>query len=365
MNCCVKCFMSSEIKSIIKGLNNLGDCSVCDRNNVYVYNLQTDQDKGLDDLFNGILSIFKLGTDLITDGYPPYKLMSIKDEFEKKWNIFNNLDGSRIHLFLHSLLEHKYPDKIELLNNQVGIIEWMNDSYLEKNSVLKGHSWVEFVEYIKHENRFHSNHVNYEVLKDFLKRLTTIVDEDTFYRARISNNEELDRDKMGAPPSEFATAGRANSEGISHLYLASDIGTVISEIRPSLSDTVYIGKFPIRQELKVVDFRLLKSLDVVHFTDDPTVYAINLGIFNEMNKAISKPVRSGDSKLDYLPTQFIVDFIKSLNETESTGYHGIVFESTLSTSGYNLMIFDPNLLNCTRVEKREIQTLNYTHVPCV
>ncbi|WP_042454641.1 RES domain-containing protein [Neobacillus dielmonensis] len=362
MNCCVKCFMSSEIKSIIKSLGNLGDCSFCGSNNVHVYDLHNDN--GLDDLFNDILSIFKLGTDLIVDGFSQYKLISIKDEFEKKWNIFNNFDGSKIHLFLNSLLERNHQDKLHFLNNQVGIIEWMNDSYLEKKSVLKGYSWEEFVNYIKHENRFHSNHVNYEVLKDYLERLTTIVEEDTFFRARISNNKELDKEEMGAPPPLFATAGRANSEGISHLYLASDTGTVISEIRPSLSDTVYIGRFPIRQELKVVDFRLLKNLDVFRFTD-PTMYAINLDIFNEMAKAISKPVRSGDSKLDYLPTQFIVDYIKSLNETESAGYQGIVFESTLSTSGYNLMVFDPNLLSCTKVEKRIIQTLNYTSVQCV
>ncbi|MEB4869031.1 RES domain-containing protein [Priestia megaterium] len=362
MNCCVKCFMSSEIKGIIKSLNNLGACSFCGSDNVHVYDLYYD--KGLDELFNDILSIFKLGTDLIGDGYSPYKLISIKDEFEKKWNIFNNFDGSKIHLFLNSLLEHNHSDKIHILNNQVGIIEWMNESYLEKNSVLKGYSWGEFVKYIKHENRFHSNHVNYAVLKDYLERLTATVEEDTFYRARISNNRELDELEMGAPPPLSATAGRANSEGISHLYLASDTGTVISEIRPSLSDTVYIGKFPIKEELKVVDFRLLKGLDVFGFTD-PIMYAINLDIFNEMNKAISKPVRSGDSRLDYLPTQFFVDFIKSLNETESAGYHGIVFESTLSTSGYNLMIFDPSLLSCTKVEKRIIQTLNYTHISCV
>lgn len=59
---------------------------------------------------------------------------------------------------------------------------------------------------------------------------------------------------------------------------------------------------------------------------------------------------------------FIVDYIKSLNETESAGYNGIIFESTVSTSGYNLMIFDPNLLECNRIEKRTIQSLNYQHV---
>ncbi|OXS57161.1 RES domain-containing protein [Bacillus sp. V-88] len=364
MNCCVKCFVSSEVQSIIKSLDNIGKCDFCGSNNVYIYNLHEDRDKGLDDLFSDILSIFKLGEDLIADGYPPYKLISIKDEFERKWSVFNNLDGSKIHILLNLLLEHKHSDKIQLLNNQVGIIEWLNNSYLEENSVLKGCSWEEFVKYIKHENRFHSNHINYEILKEYIARLTTIIKDDTFFRARISNNEELEISKMGAPPPECASAGRANSEGISHLYLASDIGTVISEIRPSLSDTVYIGKFPITTDLKVVDFRLLKSLDVFRF-NDPTVYAINLDIFNEMNKAISKPVRSGDSKLDYLPTQFMVDFIKSLNEEESAGYHGIVYESTLSTSGYNLMVFDPDSLHCTRVEKRAIQTLNYTHIPCV
>ncbi|WP_042400492.1 RES family NAD+ phosphorylase [Geomicrobium sp. JCM 19037] len=166
---------------------------------------------------------------------------------------------------------------------------------------------------------------------------------------------------MGAPPIENATAGRANSEGIRHLYLASDKNTVISEIRPSISDNVYIGKFPIKDKLKVVDFRNLNTLNVFSFTD-PVMYAVNLEILDSMNKAIAKPVRSGDSKLDYLSTQFLVDFIKSLNENDSYDYDGIVYDSTLSTSGYNLMIFEPELLECTKVEKNIIQVLNYSHV---
>lgn len=359
MNCCEKCFKSSEIiKSMIKSINKLGNCNFCGSTNVHIYNLGNNQ--GLDDYFNNVLSIFKLSKDLIDEGYPTDRLISIKDEFEKNWNIFNKFDSNKIYRFLHSLLECNYSDKIHFLNSLVGVIEWINEDYLEENSVLKGYTWDEFVKYIKHENRFHTNHVNYVVLKDYVGDLTTILEDDTFYRGRISNDRELEIGDMGAPDSSFATSGRANSEGISHLYLASDVETVISEIRPSLGDVVFIGKFPIRQELKVVDFRRLNSLDVFEFSD-PVKYAINLEILNEMSKAISKPVRSGDSKLDYLPTQFIVDFIKSLNETEYTGYHGIVYESTVS-NGYNLMVFDPALLNCIKVEKRIIQTLNYTYL---
>lgn len=361
MNCCEKCFKSEEIKSIIRSYNKTGNCDFCGGNDVHLYDVKEDNRIG--ELFNNILSIFKLSQDLISYGYPTSKLISIKDEFERKWNIFNGFDSTKIHNFLTVLLEDKYPDKIPLLNNQVGIIELINKDYLNENSVLKGYSWREFDYYIKHVNRFHANRINYDVLKDYLIRITTTVEEEVFYRARISNELELKNRDMGAPEPKYATAGRANSEGISHLYLASDVNTVISEIKPSLNDTIYVGKFPITKKLKVVDFRLLKNLDVFQF-DDPARFAINLDIFNEMSKAISKPIRSGDSKLDYLPTQFIVDYIKLLNETESANYDGIIFESTLSTSGYNLMIFDPNILQCSKVDKYTIQIINYSHFLC-
>ncbi|WP_339181832.1 RES family NAD+ phosphorylase [Paenibacillus sp. FSL R5-0701] len=351
--------MSEEIKSIIKSLKNIGNCHFCNSVEVHVYNIP--QDSGLDERFNDIISIFKLASELTTYDYSQYKLISIKDDFEKNWSIFNNLSSTKIHEFLHVLLEANYPDKLPFLSNQVGILEWKNEQYLNDYAVLKGKSWNEFVQYIKHENRFHSKHINYNVLEEYLRRLTSTLDDDVFFRARISNRSELTLDKMGAPPKEFATAGRANSEGISHLYLASDTSTAISEIRPSKGDTIYLGKFPIRKPLKVVDFRILKKLDVFVF-QDPVIYAINLETFILMNKDISKPVRSGDSKLDYLPTQFIVDFIKSLNETTGVGYDGIVFESTVSTTGYNLMLFDPEILSCNRVEKRIIESLSYSHV---
>lgn len=359
MNCCEKCFTSQELKSIIKSLNKIDNCTFCGSTQVYVYNLYSDS--GIDELFNGILSIFRPASELTPYGYSRYKLVSIKDEFEKKWNIFNGLDSHNIHKFLVELLSNKFSDKVTLLDNQVGILEWMNDKYLNENSVLKGKTWSEFVDYIKHENRFHTNHVNYEVLKDYLSSISITLEADTFFRARISNNIELTIEKMGAPPKELATAGRANSEGISHLYLASDTLTAVSEIRPSKSDSIYVGRFPLTSSIKVIDFRLLKNLDVFIFPD-PVRYAINLETFKEMNKAISKPVRSGDSKLDYLPTQFIVDFIKSLNETVGTGYEGIIFESTLSTSGYNLMIFNPTIIKCVRIEKRRVESLNYETV---
>lgn len=356
------CFKSKEIKSIIVSLNKTGDCDFCRCRNVKIYDLA--QDEGLDELFNVLLSVFEDKKNLLAEGYPSSKLISIKYEFAINWNIFNNYTRENVHHFLTELLQRNYPEKIQMLDDPVGIREWMNNTFLEANSVLKGITWEQFVNYIKYENRFHSNYINLEVLEEYIHKLSVVIKDKTYYRGRISNEEELNKpNDLSAPPKEIATAGRANSEGIRHLYLASNSETGISEIRPSIGDTVFVGEFPINgHELKVIDFRLLKSLDVFEALEDtPTKFAINLETLDEIRKAISKPVRSGDSKLDYLPTQFIVDFIKSLNNSKGTGYQGIIYESTLSTNGHNMMIFDPEILTCSLIEKRVIKNLHYTH----
>lgn len=361
MNCCEDCFLSKVLKDLIKGYDKTGRCDFCGSSDVHIYNLE--EDEGLDEKFNGLLSVFRKREELQQDDFPEYELISIKDNFEKEWNIFNrSFDSHTIHKFLNELLKNRYSDKISLLTTQVGIPQWMVKKYLEENSVLKGYDWGGFVNHIKHNNRFHNNHVNYVVLKEYLERLGKIINNRFLYRGRISNEEPLTTRKMGAPPPKYATAGRANSEGISHLYLADEINTVINEIRPSIGDVVYIGEFSIpgSTDIKVIDFTKLSELDVFEF-EDPTRFSVNIKIFKEMGKAIAKPVRSGDSKLDYLPTQFIVDFIKSLNDTENAGYHGIMFESTVNPNGVNIMMFDPNILECTNVTKKEITALQYYH----
>ena len=46
-------------------------------------------------------------------------------------------------------------------------------------------------------------------------------------------------------------------------------------------------------------------------------------------------MRTSDSKLDYLPTQYISDFIKS------AGFDGIGYESVMHRPGYNIVSFLP------------------------
>lgn len=68
---------------------------------------------------------------------------------------------------------------------------------------------------------------------------------------------------LGAPPISLIKEGRFNRNGVSYLYLATDIETAISEMRPYSSDKITVGKFKSKENLIIADFDLafFKMLD--------------------------------------------------------------------------------------------------------
>jgi hypothetical protein len=70
----------------------------------------------------------------------------------------------------------------------------------------------------------------------------TPIDKNTIlFRSRINDNGVITpfpKDKMGAPPTEWATAGRANPQGIPFLYLSDAPETTFYEIRALFLDIV-------------------------------------------------------------------------------------------------------------------------------
>lgn len=75
---------------------------------------------------------------------------------------------------------------------------------------------------------------------------------------------------------------------------------------------------------------------------------------------MSKSLRRSDSTLDYVPTQYIVDFIKSIEHNGTQEYDGIEYNSTTNPGGYNLAIFNPDLFECVSVSVYDIEKLQYT-----
>ena len=76
---------------------------------------------------------------------------------------------------------------------------------------------------------------------------------------------------------------------------------------------------------------------------DFTQYAFNIEHFRKIKNEIAKPLRRYDSPLDYLPTQYISDLIKS------QGIKGIAYQSTMIEGGLNYAIFDESLFTCKSI----------------
>ena len=148
---------------------------------------------------------------------------------------------------------------------------------------------------------------------------------------------------MSAPPAGKSSEGRANARGITCLYVASDVDTTLHEVRAGVFDFVCVGTFRLKKDITVVDLRAIAEISPFVEGLEYLDHAINKQYLEKLNTEMSKSLRRSDSTLDYVPTQYIVDFIKSIEHNDEQEYDGIEYNSTTNPGGYNLAIFNPDL----------------------
>lgn len=130
-----------------------------------------------------------------------------------------------------------------------------------------------------------------------------------------------DRQDSLPPPPEFATAGRANPQGISYTYLCEDELTPIYKVRPTINQIVSIAKFKTTKRLKIYDFSN-------HKTNENEL----LPLLETISEKFSSP---NNGILDeYIPTQYITELIRTM------GFDGIKFNSSLNEDGKNVVLFN-------------------------
>jgi hypothetical protein len=274
MICCEKCFRDYEVKAIVQKSLKKGDCDICNSKNVSIYN--TNQDNSLKESFEGLINIY-VNEELLPHGYPSSHVKLLKEELHANWNIFSsNLTPEDIDAIVKNICKDKFAEEPEIFENKVGIPELAQMSYLDENSIVGRYSWEEFVQSIKSEYRFHTNFFQQDILEIFCTYIKKSYKKGTiFYRARISDSDRgYSKEKMGAPPIGLASAGRANPEGISYLYLGDSVETTLYEIRAGLYDYVSVGKFVLQEDINVVDLTDIDNISA--FSDlDFKQHAIN------------------------------------------------------------------------------------------
>ena len=180
----------------------------------------------------------------------------------------------------------------------------------------------------------------------------SIDNRNSLFRARINNNGATNpypKDNMGAPQKELSTSGRANPQGIPYLYLSRNMETTLYEARASFLDYISIGIFKIKPDYqaKLVDFTFRQS--PFNFIDSLVDFTKAKLLREKISLDLSKPLRRFDSELEYIPTQFICEYIRFF-----TGADGIQFYSSLEKKGINVVLFSQENIECVDVEVHQI-----------
>ncbi|MCL2856729.1 MAG: RES family NAD+ phosphorylase [Oscillospiraceae bacterium] len=349
MKCCIECFKDIHIRNTIEKQGSIGDCDYCSHKNIAVYDVSSIPNP-IADIIVGLIQIYSVSD--LPDAKP------LKVALHDDWDIFN-AGIATIQTLSVDLCSPVINSNSDVFTKNVIISQLLDDDFIREFCVVRGLSWEQFAESIKYENRFHSGMFNADAFSSFLSIITKSYSTGAeLYRARIAHTPNgYTTNEMCAPPKEKRSAGRINPEGIGVLYLSSDGKTVLNEVRASTFDYVSIGAFKLTKDIKVVNLSGISETSPFLYEGELEKYAANRKVFREIAHEIAKPLRRSDSPIEYLPTQYIAEFIKS------QGYDGVEYASTLRESGNNIAVFDETLFECVSVQTIEVSEVSYKTEP--
>lgn len=170
-----------------------------------------------------------------------------------------------------------------------------------------------------------------DILQKYLTYLKVKYTKGTpFYRSWISGPQKISPERMGAPPAEKAVDSRVSANGIQCLYLGDSEDTTLYEVRAAKYDFVSVGKFILKENISVVDLTRIKDVSPFIMPEsDIEEFAVYLEELEKLDEAMGKPVRHSDSALDYVPTQYIADFIKNITINGQQMFQGIKYRSVM------------------------------------
>lgn len=137
------------------------------------------------------------------------------------------------------------------------------------------------------------------------------------------------RAEIGALLPPAASAGRTNKQGVSVLYLGSDVGTAMAEIRPHPGHLVSVGGFRAKKRLRVASF----DQPISNFCSSDERLD-DFALIYHIDSLLRQPVIP-EERHRYAATQLLSDILMR------RGFDGIAFGSSVG-AGKNLCVFDPS-----------------------
>lgn len=316
--CCPECFGDHHLRNdrFPAFSGKVGTCSFCKSNGVRVVD-----PKNLSDVFQVLASSYQPDST----GKPLF------DWLVNDWLLFPDppLSSSKASQLLAAILDEKSVGE-----KLVSPVEQKYEGPLA--------SWDDLKRELMYSNRYFFNKSLLDVdrLTELLSHLVSNDLPNEWYRARMTIDvQPYPLDKMGAPPNRLVSHGRANPPGIPYLYLGSTPNTAISEIRPHTGEHACVAKFELGKKIAAVDLRQpRKKVSPFILADTHAVSQLRADIpfLERLGEELTRPVIPSGAAIDYVPSQFLCEFIKN------AGYAGVAYPSSVS-SGFNLALFQPEL----------------------
>lgn len=240
-------------------------------------------------------------------------------------------------------------------------------------------SWDEFCRIIKYKWRFFflTQDTSEELLGpegtlkaifDYAERanlFTTAPSGTKFYRARYQPDGALYKRTLdlGPPPKEAAIqTNRMSPPGIVMTYMGDDVRTALAETANKVGN-YKVARFETEREALLLDFtKLTRPPTIFHEIPDSMEYDPRPQLVFLRNVAfeISKRIHRDDKvHLEYLPTQVITEYIRTVKTVDGRQIDGIRYKSSRRNAGTSVVLFaDQSNLVLPLAEQHDFYHLN-------
>lgn len=326
MKGCGACFTSGGPIQLTAEEPSFGDCNFCGEHGTKVWDVVVWADH-----FARLLDMYDPTDD-------PEIGRALEVRVQDDWRLFSFGDTAIVRTFLEASLE---PVGHQLLSDGVLVVPRYEEDGAAADHKTK---WDAFRHELIAVNRyFPAADFDRDFFRDLVLGRQEVLSEGMrLFRGRVSSSPTaFGADAMGVPPANLVTGGRGNPVGIAHLYLAGDVDTCLKECRAQFNGFVSVAEFKIARPLRFLDLAdlvpenpfLVGDSDA----DEPNALVrslVSTQFLNELGRELAVPTRPGENQIEYVPTQYLCEFVKSL------GVDGIRYNSSLHSGGWNIVLFD-------------------------
>lgn len=351
--CCVNCFQDAVVREFIESLAAVGDCDYCGKPQVATGDIATVGDfvrRGLDRAYGD-------ASNIDDPNYEYFRASSPACVLEEEAGIIatardKDLPEDLLRTFGEGSSEQDYA---WLISGYDSIARHCNFyvAYGVEDANCYTSAWENFKSRVMHNTRFfdidESRQALIREISELFPQLEGALKIGTrVYRARLAEDwlpyDPLElQQSLGPPPVHRAQNNRMSPRGISYLYVSGDPETCVAEIQPNVGLEVWVARFAVLKDVKLLDLAKLPMIDIPSiFSAD---YNENLDWADHFLSAflaeVSQPPGSKDDPLEYIPTQVLAEHIRA------QGYQGIAYHSAQHPEGVNYTLFcspetDPN-----------------------